>query len=119
MSVPCIFNPQVLTSDSTAGALPGRNPGGEAEIAARVKFEGRSARLDLGNDKSFFEPSYPGTPRDLSEKERPQYASHSPSFSASRSYARSDHCNAYEEAAACPAVHAHITYAHARNLLQQ
>lgn len=55
-------------------------PGGEAEIAARVKHEGRSARLDLGNGNNFYVPSYPGTPRDLSEKERPQCAPASPSL---------------------------------------
>eukprot|EP00892_Ulva_mutabilis_P008957 jgi/Ulvmu1/6433/UM003_0062.1 len=60
------------TRPCKAGALPGREPGGEAEIAARVKHEGRSARVDLGNGNNFFAPSYCGTPRDLSEKERPQ-----------------------------------------------
>lgn len=57
---------------TTAGALPGNQPGGEREIAARVKHEGRSANVKLGKTQANFtdEQTWPGTPRDLEEKER-------------------------------------------------
>ena len=51
------------------GALPGRVPGGEKAIAARVKKEGRNATIALGDHTGFYVPSWPATPRDLSEKE--------------------------------------------------
>ena len=57
---------------TTAGALPGIEPGGEREIAARVKRAGRSANVKLGSENKAFaqQSSWPGTPRDLPEKER-------------------------------------------------
>jgi hypothetical protein len=60
-----------------AGALPGNEPGGERQIAARVKQQGQRASVKLGNEHvGFGVPSWPGTPRDLSEKERNPCASH-------------------------------------------
>jgi hypothetical protein len=59
----------VSTPCSCTGALPGRVPGGERAIAARVKQEGRNAKISLGNHEGFYVPSWPATPRDLSEKE--------------------------------------------------
>jgi hypothetical protein len=37
----------------SAGALPGKDPGGEHEIAERVKREGRQAHVKLGSDNVF------------------------------------------------------------------
>ena len=46
-------------------------PGGERELAARVKKQGRSANVKLGNEAlGIYQPPWPGTPRDLSEKEQ-------------------------------------------------
>jgi hypothetical protein len=60
---------------SRAVALHGDTPGGERALAARVKRQGRSANVRLGDEAAgVYRPPWPGTPRDLSEKERPACA---------------------------------------------
>lgn len=68
------WDPSKLAGRVEPGALPGAEPGGEAAIAARVRREGRSANLKLGDEGigGVRAPSADGAVRDLPEKERPR-----------------------------------------------